>query len=69
MTPGLAGRVPRRQGCDEDGREMTGDGVIHETGDTEATSGTPESNRENAAIDPLIDFRSSPRSRHSRDRA
>ena len=36
------------------------DGVIHEIGDTEATGGTPESDRENSAIDPLIDFRSSP---------
>ncbi len=45
------------------------DGVIHEISNTEATGGTPKSDRENAAIDPLIDFRSSPRSRHSRDRA
>ena len=36
------------------------DGVIHEIGDTEATGGTPKSDRENAAIDPLIDFRSLP---------
>ncbi len=43
------------------------DAVIHEIGDTEMTGGTPKSNRENAAIDPLIDFRSSPRSGHSRD--
>ncbi len=42
------------------------DGVIHETGDTEATSGAPESDGENAAIDPFIDFRSSPNSGHSR---
>ncbi len=41
------------------------DGVIHEIGDTEATGGTPKSDRENAAIDPLIDFRSSPNRRHS----
>ncbi len=33
------------------------DAVIHEIGDTEVTGGTPKSNRENAAIDPLIDFR------------
>ncbi len=36
------------------------DGVIHEIGDTEATGGAPESDGENAAIDPFIDFRSSP---------
>ncbi len=41
------------------------DAVIHEIGDTEVTGGTPKSNRENAAIDPLIDFRSSPKSGHS----
>ncbi len=45
---------------------MTGDGVIHETGDTEATGGAPESDGENVAIDPFIDFRSSPNSGHSR---
>ncbi len=43
------------------------DRVIHETGDTEATGGAPETDRENAAIDPLIDFRFTPRSGHSRD--
>ena len=43
------------------------DGVIYEIGDTEATGGTPKSDRENAAIDPLIDFRSSPSSRRSHD--
>ncbi len=42
------------------------DGVIHETGDTEATGGAPESDGDNAAIDPFIDFRSSPNSGHSR---
>ncbi len=42
------------------------DGVIHEIGDLETTSGAPESDGENAAIDPLIDFRSSPNSGHSR---
>ncbi len=42
------------------------DGVIHEIGDTEATGGTPESDGENAVIDPFIDFRSSPNSGHSR---
>ena len=41
------------------------DGVIHEIGDTEATGGTPKSDRENAAIDPLIDFRYAPNSGHS----
>ncbi len=42
------------------------DGVIHELCDTEAAGRTPESDRENAAIDPFIDFRSSPNSGHSR---
>ncbi len=43
------------------------DGVIHEIGDPETTSGAPESDGEkNAAIDPFIDFRSSPNSGHSR---
>ncbi len=42
------------------------DGVIHEIGNTEATGGTPKSDRENAAIDPLIDFRSSPSSGRKR---
>ncbi len=33
------------------------DGVIHESGAPETTSGAPESDGENAAIDPFIDFR------------
>jgi hypothetical protein len=40
--------------------------VTHEIGDLETTSGAPESDGENAAIDPFIDFRSSPNSGHSR---
>jgi len=43
------------------------DGVIHEIGDTEATGGTPESDGENAAIDPFIDLRCTPESGHSQD--
>ena len=42
------------------------DGVIHEIGDPETTGGAPESDGENAAIDPFIDFRSSPRNGHFR---
>ncbi len=42
------------------------DGVIYEIGDTEATGGTHKSDRENAAIDPLIDFRSTPSSGRGR---
>ncbi len=42
------------------------DRVIHETGDAEAAGRTPESGTKNAAIDPFIDFRSSPNSGHSR---
>ncbi len=41
------------------------DAVIHEIGDTEVAGGTPKSNGENAAINPLIDFRFTPKSGHS----